>query len=198
MQNSNTKYSSNFPDPMVPKEKKEKKEYGLRYAKAIEKQWGNADDYNSLFRKRQKIFERNRDYANGTQDTTVYKQILTSLDPNNGDGSLVNLDFTPVPILAKFARIVTNKILSRSPYPNLEAVDPLSSSEKDAQKRMMQMQVAARDELIALKQETGGLTIGDDPEQLPETLEEAEIFFETNIKTDAEIAAQVATNMTLE
>ena len=58
-------------------------------------------------------------------------------------------------------------------------MDPLSSSEKDAQKRMMQMQVAARDELIALKQETGGLTIGDDPEQLPETLEEAEIFFET-------------------
>lgn len=198
MQNSNTKYSSNFPDPLVPKEKKESKEYGLRYAKAIEKQWGNADDYNSLFRKRQKIFERNRDYANGTQDTTIYKQILTSLDPNNGDGSLVNLDFTPVPILAKFARIVTNKILSRSPYPNLEAVDPLSSSEKDAQKRMMQMQVAAREELIALKQETGGLTIGQDPEQLPETLEEAEILFETNIKTDAEIAAQVATNMTLE
>lgn len=198
MQDSKTKYSSNFPDPMVPKEKKESKEYGLRYAKAIEKQWGNADDYNSLFRKRQKIFERNRDYANGTQDTTVYKQILTSLDPNNGDGSLVNLDFTPVPILAKFARIVTNKILSRSPYPNLEAVDPLSSSEKDQQKKMMQMQVAARDELIALKQETGGLTIAGDPEQLPETLEEAEIFFETNIKTDAEIAAQIATNMTLE
>ena len=198
MQDSKTKYSSNFPDPMVPKEKKESKEYGLRYAKAIEKQWGNADDYNSLFRKRQKIFERNRDYANGTQDTTVYKQILTSLDPNNGDGSLVNLDFTPVPILAKFARIVTNKILSRSPYPNLEAVDPLSSSEKDQQKKMMQMQVAARDELIALKQETGGLTIANDPEELPETLEEAEIFFETNIKTDAEIAAQIATNMTLE
>lgn len=198
MQDSKTKYSSNFPDPMVPKEKKESKEYGLRYAKAIEKQWGNADDYNSLFRKRQKIFERNRDYANGTQDTTVYKQILTSLDPNNGDGSLVNLDFTPVPILAKFARIVTNKILSRSPYPNLEAVDPLSSSEKDQQKKMMQMQVAARDELIALKQETGGLMIANDPEELPETLEEAEIFFETNIKTDAEIAAQIATNMTLE
>ena len=36
-----------------------------------------------------------------------------------------------------------------------------------------------------------------DPDQIPDTLEEAEIFLDTNIKTDAEVAAQVATNMTL-
>ena len=82
-------------------------------------------------KKRVKTFERNRKYANGTQDTTIYRQLLTSLDPNNGDGSFLNLDFTPVPILPKFVRIVVNKILSSDPYPNLEAVDPLSSNEKD-------------------------------------------------------------------
>ena len=85
-------------------------------------------------RKRSKIFGRNRSYANGTQDTTTYRQLLTSLDPNNGDGSL-NLDFTPVPILPKFVRIVTNKILSSDPYPNLEAIDPLSSNEKDKERK---------------------------------------------------------------
>ena len=36
-----------------------------------------------------------------------------------------------------------------------------------------------------------------DPDEIPETLEEAEMFMDTNIKTDAEVAAQVATNMTL-
>jgi len=36
-----------------------------------------------------------------------------------------------------------------------------------------------------------------DPDSIPETMEEAEMFMDTNIKTDAEIAAQVATDMTL-
>jgi hypothetical protein len=45
------------------------------------------------------------------KDTSIYKQILTSLDPNNGDGSLLSLDWTPVPIVPKFVKIVVNKIL---------------------------------------------------------------------------------------
>ena len=36
-----------------------------------------------------------------------------------------------------------------------------------------------------------------DPSEIPETLEEAEILMNTNVKTDAEIAAQIGTNMTL-
>lgn len=45
------------------------------------------------------------------------------------------MDYTPVPILPKFVRIVVNKILSVNPYPNLEAVDPLSSSEKNEKRK---------------------------------------------------------------
>ena len=150
-----------------------------------------------MISKRNKTFDRNRDYSNGTQDTNIYKQILTNLDANNADGSLVNLDYTPVPILPKFARIVTNKILSRNPYPNLEAVDPLSSSEKNKEKQRIRTQVAIKDQLMKLKEDTGGLVLDEDPENLPDTLEEADIFLETNVKTDAEIAAQIGTNLTL-
>lgn len=135
MYNSNNKSSGSFPDPLASQQIKESKAYGLKYAKAIESQWGKVQDAGSLYYKRNHVFERNRDYANGTQNTNLYKQILTNLDPNNADGSLVNLDYTPVPVLPKFARIVSNKILSREPYPNLEAVDPLSSSEKNKQKK---------------------------------------------------------------
>ena len=92
-------------------------------------------DTESLYRKRNKTWERNSDYANGTQDTNIYKQDPDSLDPNSADGSLVNLDYTPVPILPKFSKIVFNKILSRNPYPNLEAIDPISSSEKNKEKQ---------------------------------------------------------------
>lgn len=173
-------------------------DYGMKYAKAIENQWGKIQDEQSLYKKRAKTFERNRDYANGVQDTTIYKQILTSLDPNNGDGSLINLDYTPVPILPKFARIVVNKILSRSPYPNLEAVDPISTSAKNKQKKRIMNQVQMKEQLKALKEMTGGLVLDQDPDNLPDTMEEAEILLDTNIKTDAEVAGQIATNLTLE
>jgi hypothetical protein len=149
-----------------------------------------------LYGKRNVVFERSRDYANGTQDTNIYKKLLRSLNPNDGDGSLMNLDYTPVPILPKFVRVVVNKILSRNPYPNLEAVDPLSSSEKNNKKRRVEIQVEAKKQLQQLKENTG-MVIGDDPDKLPDSLEEAEILLGTNVKTDAEIAAQIGTNMTL-
>jgi signal transduction histidine kinase len=197
MYKNKKKEGRNFPDPLAPQDQKVKKEYGLRYARAIENQWGTLDDQNSLYKRRNDQFEVNRDYANGTQDTTIYKSLLTALNPNDGDGSLLNLDFTPVPILPKFVRIVVNKILSKNPYPNIEAVDPLSSSEKDREKNRIRVQTQLKPQLEQLKQLTGGLVLDEDPDNLPDTLEEAEIFLETNVKTDAEISGQIATNLTL-
>ena len=185
-----------FPDPLERREVKEGKPYGVRYAKAILDQWGDMDKAQSLVRKRHNVFSRNRKYANGTQDTSIYRQLLTSLDPSNGDGSFLNLDFTPVPILPKFVRIVVNKILSKKPYPNLEAVDPLSSSEKDLQRRKIEMQVNAKSGMRQISEKLG--TNEGKVDDIPDTLEEAEIFIGNNIKSSSEIAAQIATNMTLE
>jgi len=185
-----------FPDPLAETSQKETQQYGLQYAKAIESQWGQISESNSLYGKRSAVFEKNRDYANGVQDTSIYKKLLRSLNPNDGDGSLVNMDYTPVPILPKFVRVVVNKILSRNPYPNLEAIDPLSSSEKNQKKAKIERQIASKEQLKKLK-EKNGLVLDIDPDQLPDTAEEAEIFMGTNIKTDAEIAAQIGTNMTL-
>jgi hypothetical protein len=187
-----------FPDPLASQEEKLTKKYGLQYAKAIESQWGNTQDSSSTFGGRKSIFARNRDYANGTQDTAIYKQLLNTSDPNNGEGSLMNLDYTPVPILPKFVRIVVNKILGRNMYPNLEAVDPLSSSEKNEQKNIMKNKVAMRPMFMDLEKRMGSPVLDEPSEQIPETQEEAEIFLESNIKTDAEIAAQVATELTLQ
>jgi len=193
---SNNKKSS-FPDPLAPSEQKQSKAYGLSYAKAVYKQWGKMDQQNSIFGNRKKTFERNRRYANGTQDTAIYKSLLTSLDPNNGDGSMLNIDFTPVPILPKFVRIVVNKILSLSPYPNLEAIDPLSSSEKDKERRKIEMMIQAKQQLAKIEEKTG-VSVGMKSSEIPETLEEAEIFIGNNIKSSSEIAAQIGTNLTLE
>ena len=196
MYNNNQKSKQGFPDPLEPTEVKESKEYGIQYAKAIESQWGNTTDDSSLVGKRNRVFEKDRDYATGVQDTSIYKQLLNSLQPNKGDGSLLNIDYTPVPILPKFVRIVVNKILSINPYPNLEAIDPVSSSEKNLEKNRIQLQVKQKEKLKQLK-EKSGITLDMDPDQIPETLEEAEIFYETNVKTTGEISAQLGTELTL-
>lgn len=195
MYGKGSKNTTGFPDPLAPKSEKEGKAYGLKYAKAISAQWGSVERDNTLYAKRTRTFERNRAYANGTQDTTIYRQLLNSLDPNNGDGSFLNLDFTPVPILPKFVRIVVNKILSSEPYPNLEAVDPLSSSEKDAHRRKVKALVSQKAAIDQLKEKTGVNIAGE--QEVPDTLEEAEIFMDNNIKSSSEIAAQIATNLTL-
>ena len=126
---------STFPDALAPTEEKLTQAYGLAWAKAIYTQWMGSDSTNNLYGKRFNSFETSRAYANGTQDTQIYRQILNSINANNGDGTLLTLDYTPVPIVPKFAKIVVNKILSQKPYPQVEAVDPLSQSEKDIKKR---------------------------------------------------------------
>jgi len=188
-------YESIFPDPLAEQSKKLNKQYGLQYAKAIYSQWGGVDIDGSLYAKRWREFEISRDYANGTQDTSIYKQILTSLDPNNGDGSLLSLDWTPVPIVPKFVKIVVNKILSTRMYPNVEAIDPLSRTEKDEQKSRLKFAIENKRQYEEARQL--GLNIDVDVDSLPETTEEAEIFLESNVKTAAEIAAQIGANLTL-
>lgn len=193
---SSTKNYGTFPDPLAPFAEKAAKSYGLKYARAIMSQWGSSNETSSLYSRRLKEFNTNRDYANGTQDTSKYKQVLNSLDPNNGDGTLLNIDWSPVPIIPKFVKIVVNKILSREPYPNLEAVDPLSLTEKERKKAEVQAGVENREFFNKMKE--AGLNPGIDVDKLPDSPEEAEIFLDTNIKVASEIAAQIATNLTLQ
>ena len=186
----------NFPNPLAKSSEKVSKGYGAAYAKAILGQWGGTDSSQSLYQKRLKDFERARDYAQGTQSTQIYKQLLNSLDAGGGAGTLLNLDWTPVPIVPKFVKIVVNKILSRKPYPNVEAIDPVSRGEKEMKKARTR---AAIENKAFLKEMQGlGASLKDDVDALPDTPEEAEIFMDVNIKVAAEIAAQVATNLTLE
>ena len=196
MQRDNTaKGQSTFPDPLASTEEKMSQPYGLQYAKAMYAQWIGVDYNNSLYGKRFNEMQNNRDYAQGTQDTSIYRQILSSLDANNGDGTMLTLDYTPVPIIPKFVRIVVNKILSRKPYPQVQAVDPLSRSEKDKKKNAAILRIENKSMIEEAK--ALGLSVKVDPASLPDTPEETEIFLDTNIKTDAEIAAQLATEMTL-
>ncbi len=193
---SNTQNYGNFPDPFAQQEAKLSLEYGLKYAKGIEGQWGSSEDSSSLFSRRMVEFETNRDYAYGRQDTSIYKQILNSMNPDSADGTLLNLDWTPVPIVPKFVKVVVNRILSRKPYPNIEAIDPLSRDEKEESKA--KIEVAIENKATFQDAKALGLQTEIDPDILPDSTEEAEIFEGQNIKTSAEISAQLGIALTLE
>jgi hypothetical protein len=186
----------NFPDPNAKSSEKVSRGYGAAYAKAILGQWGGTESSQSLYQKRLKDFERNRDYAQGTQSTEIYKQLLNSLDAGGNSGTLLNLDWTPVPIVPKFVKIVVNKILSRKPYPNVEAIDPVSRGDKEMKKARTRAAIENKAFLKEMKEL--GASLKDDVDSLPDTPEEAEIFMDVNIKVAAEIAAQIAANLTLE
>ena len=161
MDNEYKNGQSSFPDPLCGVEEKMSKGYGLSYAKAMFAQWIGSDYQNSLYGRRNSEMERCRDYAQGTQDTSIYRQILNSLDNNNGDGTLLTLDYTPVPIVPKFVKIVVNKILSKEPYPQIEAIDPLSRTEKDKKKNATVLRIENRDMIEEAK--SLGLRVKQDP-----------------------------------
>ncbi len=185
-----------FPDPMAPASVKASQAYGISYAKSIEAQWGGLDDFSTGFGKRLVEFQRNRDYAYGTQDTSIYKQILNSMDTQGGDGTLLNLDWSPVPVIPKFVRIVVNKILSRKFNPNVEAIDPMSRDEKEHKKVLAKLAIEEKELIEEAK--SLGLDTHVATDGLPDNSEEAEIYLADSIKTSSEVAAQLATRLTLD
>lgn len=187
--------TGNFPNPFASPEEKAERKYGLQYKKAIEAQWELRANSDSFYLNRVKEFEINRDYAAGRQNVDIYKQILDSLNNNDNDKSLLNLDWRPVPIIPKYVNIVLNKALDRQPRPNLEAVDPVSLTEKD--KKRARLKALAKNKDLVQMAEQAGLKTEMPSNEIPETTEEAEIFAETSLKTNGEIAAELGAEMTL-
>ena len=98
-----------FPSQVASDLEKVTDEYGLKVAKAIEREWFIRDGATYRFASNQDTFHRLRLYARGEQSVQKYKDELSI----NGDLSYLNLDWKPVPIIPKFVDIVVNGISER-------------------------------------------------------------------------------------
>ena len=107
MYNNDQKNKQGFPDPLKSTEIKESQEYGIQYAKAIESQWGKTTDDSSLIGKRNRVFEKDRDYATGVQDTSIYKQLLNSLYLSIIFSSRPSISFILTPVLRTVCALCT-------------------------------------------------------------------------------------------
>ena len=119
---------NNFPNQVVSDAEKLSYDYGLKVAKAIESEWFDNNQNKHRHNSNKNNFHELRLYARGEQSVQKYKDELSI----NGDLSYLNLDWTPVPVIAKFVDIVVNGISERTYDIKAYAQDPYSATERSS------------------------------------------------------------------
>ena len=182
--------NSFFPSQVVPDAEKMSRTYGLQVGRAIQSEWWSSNSGTSRYQSNQSTFHNLRLYARGEQPVQKYKDELSI----NGDLSYLNLDWKPVPILAKFVDIVVNGVADRSFDINCYSQDPYGVS-----KRTAYMDSIIRDlqteELNNFAQEQFGINLFENaPDKLPDSEEELDIHMQLSYKQGIEIAEEQALN----
>jgi hypothetical protein len=179
---------SYFPSQVAPDIEKISLEFGGKVGKAIEWEWFKEESGTNRYKSNQSTFHTRRLYARGEQSIQKYKDELAV----NGDLSYLNLDWKQVPIIPKFVDIVVNGISDRLFKLKAESQDPLG-----LKKRTEYMDSLMRDmqtkELTTFAAEAFGVNLAEnDPNDLPENMDELELRMQMSYKQDAEQAEEIA------
>ena len=183
----------NFPSQVVSDQEKISSEYGLKIAKAIEREWFNGAHSNRYLDFQHK-YHNLRLYARGEQSIQKYKDELSI----NGDLSYLNLDWKPVPIIPKFVDIVVNGMSER-----IFNVKAYSQDQYGVSKRTEYMESLIRDmksrEFNDMAASLFNVDLYEnDPAMLPDTEEELSLHMQLNYKQAVELAEEQAINVLLE
>jgi hypothetical protein len=181
-------YQSPFPNQMASDEEKSTVEYGLKVAKSIEGEWFKRKANTCRFYDQWGEFHRLRLYARGEQPVQKYKDELAV----NGDMSMLNLDWTPIPIIPKFVDIVVNGMNDRLFTIKAESQDVMSAEKKNIFQDMIEADMVAKDFLQMTKDQFGIDAFNVNPDELPENDEELSLYMQLKYKPSIEIAEEVA------
>ena len=190
-----TDTNSVFPSQVVSDEEKASYEYGLQVSRAIEQEWFNQGRMNgNRYLSNWNNFHLLRLYARGEQPIQKYKDELAI----NGDLSYLNLDWKPVPVIAKFVDIVTNGIAQKEYDIKAYAQDPYSIKKRTNYATAVLKDMYSQQQIAMAKQKLG-LDISSAPsvQQMPQTPEELELHMQLTYKQNAEIANEEAINNVL-
>jgi hypothetical protein len=192
----NTNYNSSFPSQVVSNAEKASLEYGNSVAQAIEGEWfGSTRKANNRFISNLNNFHSLRLYARGEQPIQKYKDELSI----NGDLSYLNLDWKPVPVIAKFVDIVVNGISNKNYEIKAFAQDPESLKKKSDYVEAILTDMQTKDYLSEVKSTFGvDLFNVEDPDELPRDKEELSLYMQLNYKQHAEIAEEEVINNLLD
>ena len=180
--------STGFPSQFVSDAEKATDEFGLQIGQAIQYEWFKKDGNQCRYYNQWRDFHRLRLYARGEQSVAKYKNELAI----DGDLSYLNLDWTPVPILPKFVDIVVNGMQGRDFKVKAYAQDALSQAKRSKYQDMIEGQMAAKDILSNIQEQTGVDPFTMDPDDLPSSDEELSLYMNLNYKPAIEIAEEEA------
>jgi len=180
--------SVGFPSQFVSDAEKATEEFGLQIGQAIQYEWFRKDSGGCRYYSQWRDFNRLRLYARGEQSVAKYKNELAV----DGDLSYLNLDWTPVPIIPKFVDIVVNGMSDRLFKVNVYAQDALSQAKRSKYQEMVEGQMAAKEVLQTVKDNTGFDPFIMNPDDLPSTDEELSLYMNLNYKPAIEIAEEEA------
>jgi hypothetical protein len=189
-------YYKNFPSQVVSDAEKSTYEYGLKVAKAIQREWFNEGQgyQNSRYHHNYNNFHKLRLYARGEQSVQKYKDELSI----NGDLSYLNLDWKPVPIISKFVDIVVNGISERQYAVKAYSQDPFGVEKRTKYMESILNDINAKSFDAIAKQKLNMDLRENKQDDLPETPEELDLHMSLNYKQAVEIAEEQAINVLLE
>ena len=188
--NITTNYSSTFPSQTVPDAEKATTEYGRKVAQAIETEWWRQGGNGTRFALSYNLFHQRRLYAKGEQPVQKYKDELSI----NGDLSYLNLDWKPVPIIAKFVDIVVNGLSNKDYEIKAFAQDPVALKKRTDYATAILQDMAAKPYLDNLQQTLGINEYQTDQAKLPESKEELDLHMQLSYKQSIEIAEEEVIN----
>mgnify|MGYP003649367815 CR=1 FL=1 len=185
--------NSYFPSQVVSDIEKMSYDYGLKVAKAIEEEWFKKDNTRNKYVANKNDFHRLRLYARGEQSVQKYKDELSI----NGDLSYLNLDWKPVPIIAKFVDIVVNGMAERSYDIKAFSQDPFGVAKRTdyMETILSDMRLKEFHEMVNTEY---GVDLSKTEEDLPESKEELELHMQLSYKQATEIAEEQALNILFE
>ncbi len=177
-----------FPDQFVSDATKDTVEYGLQIGQAIQYEWFRRDSGSCRFYSQWSEFMRLRLYARGEQSVAKYKNELAI----DGDLSYLNLDWSPVPIIPKFVDIVVNGMSDRLFKVKAYAEDALSAEKRNEFQEMVEGEVLAKPLFEQLQADFNVNAFTLNPDELPESDDEMELFMNMKYKPAIEIAQETA------
>lgn len=182
--------STNFPTQMATDAEKASDSFGLQVGQAIQYEWFRKDGNSCRYYSQWREFHRLRLYARGEQSVAKYKNELAI----DGDLSYLNIDWTPVPIIPKFVDIVVNGMSDRLFKVKAYSQDAMSQSKRNKYQDAIEAEMASKEILTTIKEKTGVDAFTMDPDTLPETDEELNLYMQLNYKPAIEIAEEEAIN----
>lgn len=141
---------STSPNILANDSEKNSEAFGLKVLRSAYEKWTGGVGGESASQRKNR-FDYNRQYASGQQNMQEFKDIL-DLD---GDMSVINLSYDPLPIANAFLARAADRFMQRIEKIQCNAIDPLSQTKREKAKADALFKLKEKEKIQAIQNEAG-------------------------------------------